>query len=103
MVKVVWTDFAIRDLNDIGEYIAKDSERYAKVVIQNLFESTDLLESHPKAGRIVPEFNNKNLRELIRGSYRIVYRIVDIYRIDILTVHHSTRLLTKSTLYKRKK
>ncbi|MCX6233906.1 MAG: type II toxin-antitoxin system RelE/ParE family toxin [Bacteroidetes bacterium] len=103
MVKVVWTDFAIRDLNDIGEYIAKDSERYAKVVIQNLFESTDLLESHPKAGRIVPEFNNKNLRELIRGSYRIVYRVVDIYRIDILTVHNSTRLLTKSTLYKRKK
>ena len=72
MVKVVWTDFAIRDLDDIGEYIAKDSERYAKIVIQNLFESTDLLESHPKAGRIVPEFNNKNIRELIRGSYRIV-------------------------------
>lgn len=72
MVKVVWTDFAIHELDDIGEYIAKDSQRYAKVVIQNLFESTDLLESHPKVGRIVPEFNNKNIRELIRGSYRIV-------------------------------
>jgi addiction module RelE/StbE family toxin len=103
MVKVVWTDFALHDLDDIGEYIAKDSERYAKVVIQNLFESTDLLESHPKAGRIVPEFKNKNIRELIRGSFRIVYRIVDIYRIDVLTVHHSARLLTKSTLYKRKR
>ncbi|MCX6233115.1 MAG: type II toxin-antitoxin system RelE/ParE family toxin [Bacteroidetes bacterium] len=42
MVKVVWTGFALHDLDDIGEYIAKDSERYAKVVIQNLFESTDL-------------------------------------------------------------
>ena len=72
MVKVVWSDFAIHELDDIGEYIAKDSQRYAKVVIQNLFESTDLLESHPKVGRIVPEFNNNNIRELIRGSYRIV-------------------------------
>jgi toxin ParE1/3/4 len=103
MVKVVWTDFAIQDLNDIGEYIAKDSERYAKVVIQNLFESADLLESHPKAGRIVPEFENKNIRELIRGSYRIVYRIVDIYRIYILTIHHSARLMKRSSIIKRKK
>ncbi len=54
MVKIVWTDFAIQDIDDIGEYIAKDSERYAKVVIQAIFESPDLLESYQKAGRIVP-------------------------------------------------
>ena len=102
MVKIVWTDNAIHDLDDTGEYIAKDSERYAKVVIQNLFESPDILESHPKAGRIVPEFNKKYLRELIRENYRIVYRIVDVYRIDILTVHHSSRLLTKLSLYRRR-
>lgn len=103
MVKIVWTDFAIQDIDDIGEYIAKDSERYAKIVIQALFESPDLLESYPKAGRIVPEFENKNIRELIRGSYRIVYRIVDIYRIDILTVHHSARLMKRASVIKRKK
>ncbi len=103
MVKIVWTGFAILDLENIGEYIAKDSGRYAQVVIQDLFESTELLESHPKAGRIVPEFNNENLRELIRGSYRIVYRIVDVHRIDILTIHHSARLLKRSSLIKKKK
>lgn len=102
MVKVAWTDSAIQALNDIGEYIAKDTERYAEMVVQHLFESTELLESHPKAGRIVPEFNNKNIRELIRGSYRIVYHIVDTTRIDILTIHHSARLLTKSSISKRK-
>jgi toxin ParE1/3/4 len=57
MVKVVWTDQAIQDLNDIGEYIDKDSGRYAREVVQSLFESTELLVSHPKAGRIVPEYN----------------------------------------------
>jgi len=67
MVEVVWTDFAIKDLDDIGEYIAKESERYAQAVVQNLFESTEVLGTHPKAGRIVPEFNKNNLRELIRA------------------------------------
>jgi len=42
------------------------------------------------------------LRELIRGSYRIVYRIVDKDRIDILTVHHSARLLKFPRISRRK-
>ncbi len=93
MVKIVWTDQAIQDLTDIGEYIANDSERYAREVIQSLFESVHLLKSHPKTGRIVPEYRLTHIRELIRGSYSVVYRIVDKFRIDILTVHHSARLL----------
>lgn len=102
MVKVVWTDQAIQDLNDIGEYIANDSERYAREVIQALFESVYLLESHPKAGRIVPEYGLHQLRELIRGSYRVVYRIADKYRIDIITVHHSARLFKIPRISKKK-
>jgi plasmid stabilization system protein ParE len=43
MVKIVWTDQAIQDLTDIGEYIANDSERYAQEVVQSLFESVYLL------------------------------------------------------------
>mgnify|MGYP001581424366 FL=1 len=103
MVKIVWTDQAIQDLNDIGEFIAKDSERYSREVIRSLFESTLLIKSHPKAGRIVPEYHTDYLRELIRGSYRIVYRIVDIYRIDILTVNHSARQLKIPRISRKKK
>lgn len=103
MVKVVWTDQAIQDLDDIGEFIAKDSERYAREVIRSLFESTGLIESHPKAGRIVPEYNLAYLRELIRGSYRIVYRIADKSRIDILTVHHAARQFKILGIIRRKK
>jgi toxin ParE1/3/4 len=102
MVKVVWTHSAIQALEDIGEYIANDSDKYAKIVVQQLFESTDILEAYPKAGRIVPEFRNKRIRELIRMNYRIVYLIVSLERIDVLTVHHSARLLKKSRLGKRK-
>ena len=94
MVEINWTDFAIENLNDIGDYIEKDSFRYAKIVVNSLFDSTEILEQHPLIGRIVPEFENNNIRELIRGSYRIIYKILNEKRIDILTIHHSARLLT---------
>ena len=93
MVKVVWTDSAIFDLDDIGEYIAKDSERYAQITIERLFDSVDILEEHPKAGKMVSEFQNDKIRELIRGNYRIVYHIIDDFRIDIITVHNCARLI----------
>jgi addiction module RelE/StbE family toxin len=102
MVKVVWTDYSLQDLEEIGEYIARDSINSAKIVVKDLFESVDLLELHPLAGRMVPEIKDRNIRELIRGSYRIVYYIVSASRIDILTVHHSARLLTKARIRRRK-
>lgn len=35
MVKIIWTDQAIDDLNSIGAYIAQDSSRYASITIKN--------------------------------------------------------------------
>lgn len=93
MVKVIWTESAIQDLIDIGDYIAKDSERYAEITVSRLFASVDILEKHPKAGRTVPEFENQSIRELIYGYYRIVYQIINEARIDISAVHHCARTL----------
>jgi plasmid stabilization system protein ParE len=59
MVKLIWTDQAINDLGDIGDYIAENSERYAKLTIQKLFERTDILKQFPLTGRIVPEKTKK--------------------------------------------
>ena len=96
MVKVVWTDSAINDLNDIGEFIAKDSERYAQLTVDRLFSSVDILEEHPRSGKMVTEFANERIRELIRNNYRIVYNIVDEYRIDIISIHRCERLIGNS-------
>lgn len=93
MVKVIWTDSAIFDLNEIGEFISKDSERYAQLTVDRLFNAVDILEEQPRLGKMVPEFQNDKLRELIRLNYRIVYLIVDPYRIDIITVHRCERLI----------
>ena len=93
MVSVRWTDNAVENLVDIGDYIGKDSIKYAKIVVKNLFISTNVLKRHPRIGRMVPEINNPSIRELIRGNYRIVYRLIDERHIDIITVHHSAGLL----------
>jgi len=100
MVKVVWTTSALEDLDNIGEYIGKDSLKYAIITVEELFESVDILEEHPRAGPVVPEFNNDSLRQLIRKGYRIVYRIIDEHRIDILTVHSCFRLLANTKPFK---
>lgn len=93
MDKVVWTDTAIQDLNDIGDYIAKDSERYAQITVNRLFDFVNILETFPLSGKTVKEFKDNSIHELIRGHYRIVYKIINKNRIDILTVHHTSRLL----------
>ena len=100
MVKVIWTDSSIQDLDNIGDYIAKDSVRYAEITVSELFGSVEILDRNPKAGSKVPEFNDESVRQLIRGSYRIVYQIIDEYRIDILTIHNCARLITNANPFK---
>jgi addiction module RelE/StbE family toxin len=97
MVEIIWSDSALQDLNDIGEYISKDSVRYAEITVNQLFTTPDILENHPKVGRVVPEFEIESIRELIQGNYRIVYQLVDEQSIQILAVHHSARLLGNLT------
>jgi toxin ParE1/3/4 len=93
MVEIIWTDNAIQDLNEIGEYIGNDSPKYAELTVSTLFNTPSILRDHPRAGKIVPEFGSQSIRELICGNYRIVYRIVGYDRIDILTVHNCSRLI----------
>jgi plasmid stabilization system protein ParE len=65
MVQVNWTDSALQDLNDIGEYIAKDSLKYAEITVMRIYESVDILESHPFSGVMTPEFENESIRQIV--------------------------------------
>src|SRR5688572_16005534 len=90
MVKVIWTDLAISDLKSIHDYISRDSKTYADSFVSKIIQRVDQLETFLKSGRVVPEFNTENLRELIIGNYRIVYRIQEGF-VGIARVHHSAR------------
>ena len=61
MVKIIWTDNAIQDLNEIGEYIGNDSPKYAELTVSTLFGTPSILRDHPKAGKIVPEFGLQSI------------------------------------------
>lgn len=93
MARLNWTELSINDLNNIAEFISKDSVKYAVIQIKRIRERARLIKTQPFAGRIVPETNNDSIRELILGNYRIIYKIISEERIDILTVHHSAKLL----------
>lgn len=96
MAKVIWTESALSDLEDIGDHISKESVRYAELTVATLFESPDILETNPLAGPMVPELQNEAIRQLIRGSFRIIYHVVDDDLSEILTVHRSARLLSNT-------
>ena len=101
MAEVKWTDHALDNLNEITEYISKDSVRYAEITALKLFLAPVILERHPSVGRIVPEFKMKTIRQLIEGNYRIIYRIVTADEIHIIAIHHVKRKLS-SRIIRRK-
>lgn len=91
MVRINWTFQAKSDLKDIAEYISKDSKLYAKRQVFKIRNCTEILRFHNYSGRNVPEIQDENIREILEGNYRIIYRVVTKNRIDILTIHHSAR------------
>jgi addiction module RelE/StbE family toxin len=96
MVKIVWTELSVEDLREIFDYISKNSTLYARITVDRIFKRADQISTNPKSGRIVPEINNESLRELIMGKYKLIYYIVNEYRIDILKVYHSARSFSDS-------
>lgn len=89
---VTWTELALNDLKNIYNFINAGSTLYAKKVSTRFFEIAEELENFPRAGRMLPEENDPNLRELIMGSYRLIYEI-DGKNIHILAIANSKQLL----------
>jgi toxin ParE1/3/4 len=102
MVKVIWTARSLKDLEEIGEFISKDSFKYANLTIEKLLEVSKLIEQNLLIGRIVPEIKKKEFREIITGNYRIIYQAKKDNFAYILTVHHSSRLLSNNPTFKKK-
>lgn len=92
MEKIIWTQIAKEDLQDIYDYISLDSEVYALRVVDKIVERTEILNKHPMTGKVVSEFGQKEIREVIEGNYRIIYFLGE-EQIRIIRIHHGARLL----------
>jgi len=94
-VNIIWSEKSLDDLESIATYIEKDSIFYAKSIVTNIFSKVDILLSFPLLGRVVPEYQDENIRELFIYSYRLIYKI-NKNNIAIVTVIHGKRILTSS-------
>jgi addiction module RelE/StbE family toxin len=92
VTRILWSPQALLDVESIRDYISHDSARYAELVVRRLVKAVGRLEEFPRSGRIVPERNREDLREVIVKPYRIVYRLrPDL--VEIVTVFRASRLL----------
>lgn len=95
MVQIIWLKEARVDLKDIYDYISRDSKRYAVRQVDQIFSRTQILKNQLRAGKVVEEINKSEIRELIEGNYRIIYRIINENTLNILMVHHGARDLAR--------
>ena len=91
-MKVRWTDEALRHLDDIHRHIAGDSPFYARRMVDKITRRSRQIGPFPQSGRMVPEYQDIDVREVIEPPYRIVYRVA-ADRVDVLAVFHGARLL----------
>lgn len=91
-MNVIWSPLAIDRASEIAEYISLDNPTVANKWIDNIFQNVLILETSPKMGRKVPELNRKEIREIIFGNYRIIYRI-ETFNLSILTIRHTKQIL----------
>ena len=89
-MRIRWTEPAVIDLENIRDFISRDSEYYGLIVVERIFDAVEKLSRFPNIGREVPEVNNPKIREILQYNYRIIYKVEEDY-ILILTIVHGAR------------
>jgi toxin ParE1/3/4 len=89
-MNVVWTDTAKRNLRTIHDYIAQNSPAYAKRMVDRLTSRSKQIGIFPLSGRVVPEFEVAQIREVLQRPDRIIYHIRPDH-IDVIGVLHMSR------------
>jgi addiction module RelE/StbE family toxin len=90
--EVTWAESASDDLAEVASYIAKDSEFYAAAIIRELIEAARSLDMFAQRGRVVPEYRDHSIRELLVRDYRLVYEVGESV-VHILRIIHGARPL----------
>jgi toxin ParE1/3/4 len=92
-MNVCWTDTAIQNLSAIDAYLSQTSPAYAQRTLDRLTRRSQQFSQFPKLGRVVPEFGNDRVREVIEDTYRIIYYLKSDTQIDVLAVVHGAQQL----------
>ncbi len=87
---VIWSPSARGDLRSIVAYIANDNPQAALAIGQRIINSSKQIERFQESARMVPEFRDDSIRELIVGKYRVIFRVHQD-RIEVVRVWHAAR------------
>lgn len=74
MARLIWTEPALSDLNDIAEYIALENPLAARDLVRRVFSAVERLERHPASGKYPEELEGTRYREVLCGPCRVFYR-----------------------------
>ena len=90
--EVVWSQEAAADLEAIAEYIAKDSAFYAAAFVTEIRDASRTLIEFAERGRVVPELDNPEVRELLIKDYRLIYFVAEKHVTVLAVIHGAKRL-----------
>lgn len=93
-MKIVWSPLAIEQVKDIANYIALDKVPATQSWIEEVFDSVKRLEEFSESGRKVPEIDRENIREIVNGNYRVIYKIEN-NKVLVLTVKNYRQQLNQ--------
>lgn len=96
-MKIFWSPLAVSRLEEIDEHISIDDLSAAQKLIEKIFKRVETLSKSPRRGRVVPEANLKEIREIFVSDYRIIYRVEE-KEIYILTIRNFKQLLSNGEL-----
>lgn len=86
-MKLVWSPTAQRQLHSAIDRFGEDHPQAALAWLDGLISRVELLKAHPEQGRVVPEWGEPVVREVMYEPYRVVYEIFDD-RVEILVLSH---------------
>jgi toxin ParE1/3/4 len=89
-VKVIFTNEALQNLRDIGDYIAEDNPSRALTFVRELREKALGIGRMPRAYPLVGQFDGDDVRRRVHGDYLILYT-VEAERVLILFITHGAR------------
>jgi addiction module RelE/StbE family toxin len=92
---VAWSEPAVDDLEAAVEFIAKDSDAYARTLAQLVVDAAESLAEFPNRGHRLRDPQLARFREVIVSSYRLIY-LVEPERVLIVGVLHGHRSLRRA-------
>ena len=90
--KVIWSNPAVADLEDICFYIAQDDPEAAARVARSIVAHTNTLAAFPFIGPVYPRGSGGTLHLIVFRSYRILYDVNEGREsVEILHIWHGAR------------